>query len=412
MGRIGISPSGELAMARSADAKVDWNGATENRQREVRTREGRGEVLATIGETRLSIYNTFAVCEFEMGLRVADGRRFGDLVAAARPGAMLAQRDGAVCVRTRDGAIWITRARLPRSFKRCAVDVLSQAGVDFTRVPQFALPLDAPRLTTFQEIRVEVADEIGWLYFNMSNGAMSVDRLQRLTRAFGLLGSRKPKVVVLMNDQGNHWSNGLDLNAIHAAQDPEGETLRNLRAINDLVRAIRSSTCRTVAAVNGDAGAGGVFLAMGCDQVFARSTVVLNPHYMKMGLTGSEFHTLTLPDRVGQRDAKKLLEECKPLGAERARQIGLVDDFRTEARRVDLEPRPGMSFQDEIRTFAAHARQHDARNGFLHEKQQRVASPQFAEAMDACEERELARMKECVYGNRYGYREKRAAFVR
>jgi putative two-component system hydrogenase maturation factor HypX/HoxX len=399
-------------MPRNTDARIDWNDATENIQRELRTREGRCEVLATIGEARCSIYNTFAVCKFEMGLRVADGRTFAALVAAARPGAIVAQRDGAACVRTRDGAIWITCARLPRSFKRCAVDALSQACVDLTGVPQFALPLDAPRLDTFQEIRVEVADEIGWLYFNMSNGAMGVDRLRRLIRAFGVLESRKPKVIVLMNDQGKHWSNGLDLNAIHAAQDPEGATLKNLRAINDLVRAIRSSTRRTVAAVNGDAGAGGVFLALGCDQVFARGTVVLNPHYMKMGLTGSEFHTLTLPDRVGQRDAKKLLEECKPLGAERARQIGLVDDFRVEAPRVDLEPRPGMSFQDEIRTFAACAREHDARNGSLHEKQQRVASPQFAEAMNACEERELARMKKCVYGNRYGYREKRAAFVR
>ena len=56
----------------------------------------------------------------------------------------------------------------------------------------------------------------------------------------------------------------------------------------------------TVAALQGNAGAGGVFLALAADRVWARDGVVLNPHYKGMGnLYGSEYWTYLLPRRVG-----------------------------------------------------------------------------------------------------------------
>ena len=54
-----------------------------------------------------------------------------------------------------------------------------------------------------------------------------------------------------------------------------------------------------VAALQGNAGAGGVILALAADQVWARPGVVLNPHYQGMsGLYGSEYWTYLLPKRV------------------------------------------------------------------------------------------------------------------
>lgn len=54
-----------------------------------------------------------------------------------------------------------------------------------------------------------------------------------------------------------------------------------------------------VAAVAGNAGAGGVMLALGADRVLLRDGVMLNPHYRTMGLYGSEYWTYVLPRRVG-----------------------------------------------------------------------------------------------------------------
>ena len=55
----------------------------------------------------------------------------------------------------------------------------------------------------------------------------------------------------------------------------------------------------------GNAGAGGCFLALAADQVWAHGGVVLNPHYKNMGnLYGSEYWTYLLPRRVGEAGAR------------------------------------------------------------------------------------------------------------
>ncbi len=82
----------------------------------------------------------------------------------------------------------------------------------------------------------------------------------------------------------------------------------------------------TVASLHRNAGAGGVFLATACDFVVGSGDVVLNPHYKTLGLSGSEYHTFTLPKRVGEDMANKLLNECLPLSVKKAKEIGLVDE--------------------------------------------------------------------------------------
>ena len=46
-----------------------------------------------------------------------------------------------------------------------------------------------------------------------------------------------------------------------------------------------------------------------------------------MGLYGSEYWTYTLPRRVGDLQALALTEECKPVSANQAARIGLVDQL-------------------------------------------------------------------------------------
>lgn len=67
-------------------------------------------------------------------------------------------------------------------------------------------------------------------------------------------------------------------------------------------------------------------LALGADVVFARQGVVLNPHYKSMGgLYGSEYWTYCLPKRIGHKKALELTEQCLPISANVALQIGLID---------------------------------------------------------------------------------------
>ena len=106
-----------------------------------------------------------------------------------------------------------------------------------------------------------------------------------------------------------------------------------------------------VAALEGNAGAGGVPLALAADLVWTRPGVVLNPHYQGMGgLYGSEYWTYLLPRRVGARLAAALTEDLLPVAPPEARAMGLIDaafgatpaDFlrRVEAQAHDLASGP------------------------------------------------------------------------
>jgi putative two-component system hydrogenase maturation factor HypX/HoxX len=112
------------------------------------------------------------------------------------------------------------------------------------------------------------------------------------------------------------WSNGIHLNVIEAAQDRAEESWRNINAIDDLVYAIlTTNTHLVIAAMQGNAAAGGVMLALVADKVYARKGVVLNPHYKRMGY-GSEYWTYSLPKRVGQKKAIELTNICMYLHAD------------------------------------------------------------------------------------------------
>jgi len=85
------------------------------------------------------------------------------------------------------------------------------------------------------------------------------------------------------------WSNGIHLNLIESAENPADESWHNINAMNDLIYTILTTDSHLViAGLQGNAAAGGVMLALAADKVYARRWIVLNPHYKRMGLYGSE----------------------------------------------------------------------------------------------------------------------------
>ena len=245
------------------------------------------------------------------------------------PGAILAQRDGAICRATADGAVWIPQLRPrpapggPKTFKLPAALVLRGSLAGVPRVPA---PLVAPPgRRTYQQIRYRESGGVGYLEFCFPGGAMSTGQCRRLLAAYRH-AQRRPVKVIVLGGPRDFFGNGIDLNMIEAAADPAEESWRNINAIDDLVEAILTSTGQlTVAALAGNAAAGGLMLALAADHVWCRGGAVLNPHYRLMGLHGSEYWTYTLPRRVGARQAARLTEGCLPVSSASALHSGLVD---------------------------------------------------------------------------------------
>jgi putative two-component system hydrogenase maturation factor HypX/HoxX len=167
---------------------------------------------------------------------------------------------------------------------------------------------------TWQDIAYEESAGVGFLHFEFYNGAMSTVQCVRLRAALAWAKQRPVKVMVLLGG-ADFWSNGIHLNVIEAASlddgSPADESWNNINAMNDLaLELIETGDRITVAALGGNAGAGGCFLARAADRVWVRDGVMLNPHYKNMGnLYGSEYWTYLLPRRVGAQAARDIMKQ-------------------------------------------------------------------------------------------------------
>ena len=328
-----------------------------------------------------------------------------------RPGELLAIRAGAVCRATRDGAVWIPELRPrrnsgdPAPFRRPAASVLAAfSGPDTLGLPEAAVPLELPpHRRTWTDIRYRQHGDTGFLTFSFPGGAMSTDQCRRLLAAYRYALDRPTSVLVLGSDR-DFFSNGIHLNVIEAAADPAMESWTNLNAMDDLVEAVLRTTDRlVVAAVPGNAAAGGAMLALAADEVWCRTGAVLNPHYRRMGLYGSEFWTYTLPRRAGARTARRLTEDALPISAAWARRTGLVDrlvptgpgEFAAEVERLAADLAAAPRLRQRIAAKAA-ARDADER-----------VRPLADHRRD-----ELARMHAIFFDPQAPYHALRSAFVR
>ena len=345
------------------------------------------------------------------------------------PGKVLARRDGAICIGTVDGAIWISHLkakdraeaqemiRLPQAGIGCEfsdAEPFPAAGIKLPAaqvlgsllrgVPEAPLPIDAPAdHRTFREIVYSEEDEVGYLSFDFYNGAMSTSQCYRLRDAFLHARSRPTRVIALLGGP-DFWSNGIHLNEIEASAHPAAESWRNINAIDDLIFEILNTTSHLViAGLRGNAGAGGPMLALAADHVYARSGVVLNPHYRSMGdLYGSEYWTYTLPRRVGQRRALELTLSCKPIGTRAAREMGFLDD----AFGADLE-----AFEAELRERARRLARDPEFRLMLRKKHERRLDDEYAKPLASYRAEELKQMRVNFFGPRPAYHKARRCFV-
>jgi len=335
--------------------------------------------------------------------RLFDGHREQRL--AGRSGSLIARRHGAICRATRDGAVWIGQLQPVEdgrcSFKRPAAVALGQLAQDLPLCEDdsAALGNDAG----LSEIRYEERDRIGYLHFDFYNGAMSTAQCERLRAAYARARRRPTRIIVLMGG-GDFWSNGMHLHCIEAAASAADASWENINAIDDLAQDILcTDTHLTIAALQGNAAAGGVFLALAADLVLAHSGVVLNPHYRNMGnLYGSEYWTYLLPSRIGAERAQALMAGRLPIGAAEAQSLGLVD----------AHAGPDMAaFRALVESRAATLAAEESFARELAEKRARRARDEYVHPLSDYRSAELERMRLNFYGFDPSYHVARYRFV-
>ncbi|MEU9143849.1 hydrogenase maturation protein [Streptomyces sp. NPDC048349] len=324
-----------------------------------------------------------------------------------RPGELLATRAGAICRATADGAVWIPELRARRTPGGPAAPKLPATVALADRLPtlrEHPAPLHTDaRRRTWSDIGYREEGQTGFLSFTFPGGAMSTAHCRRLLNAYRIACARPTGVLVLGGGR-DFFSNGIHLGVIEAAADPAEESWANINAMDDLVEAVLTTTDRlVVAALGGNAAAGGAMLALAADEVWCRSGVVLNPHYRLMGLHGSEYWTYTLPRRVGTGVAERLTTEALPLSAEAAHRLGLAD------RTVACTP---QTFAGETARLATRLAALPSTASRIAAKKARRDRDEAQQPLAAYREAELVLMRQTFFDPDAPYHALRRAFVR
>jgi len=197
-------------------------------------------------------------------------------------------------------------------------------------------------------IRIEVDGAIGTITIDRPErfNSLDVETARDLRRA-GLQLARDAAIraVILRGVEGVFCS-GADLKYIRAGGDdadlnyltpptadrrPSTTTYGSvfkqiLEYIHSTISEIRRAPKPFIAAVDGIAAAGGFGLAMSCDLVIASERATFEWAYPKTGLTGAESSTFMLPRLIGLRRAFELLFLNPRLSADRAKEIGLINE--------------------------------------------------------------------------------------
>ena len=361
---------------------IDWqHDDSDTVLRKIRSADGFPGVRSELAGRELWLYDTHP----------ADGLR-------GSAGQLIAHNGDAVCVATRDSAVWIGHLKDKHGehpFKLPAAQVLADEVA--------ALPvIEGDEAGALDIIRFEQHDGIGYLYFDFYNGAMSTRQCRQLIEALRQAKQQPLRLLVLMGGD-DYWSNGMHLNQIEAADSAADESWANINAIDDLALEIIDSPEQIVLSMlRGNAGAGGVYLARAADQLWATKGVILNPHYKDMGnLYGSEYWTYQLPRFVAAADVERIIHSRLPMGTDEARRLGLVDKI------IDS---PREQLDDAIHRQAQSLLGQDL-DQLLADKRRRRIADETSRPLADYRKQELERMRRNFYGFDPSYHVARYNFV-
>ena len=219
-------------------------------------------------------------------------------------------------------------------------------------------------------VRYEVVDSVAWVmmnrpqYHNAQNGHMTYLLDDAFKRA---VADDEVKVIVL-GGEGKHFSAGHDIGTpgrdVHLSQErvtmwydhankEGGEFLyvREAEAYLGMCRRWREIPKPTIAAVQGACIAGGLMLAWVCDLIVATDDAYFSDPVVRMGIPGVEY--FAHPYELNPRIAKEFLFTGNKMGAERAYQMGMVnqissrdtlrDDVTELAKKIAAMPRLGLA---------------------------------------------------------------------
>jgi enoyl-CoA hydratase len=190
-----------------------------------------------------------------------------------------------------------------------------------------------------------------WLDRPEARNAMGQDLWRDLPRAMAAVGADTTVRAVVVAAKGPHFSVGLDLKAMgsmltdggHASDGASSAASMAARArgartevlrLQGAITAVARCPKPVVAAVHGYCIGGGVDLIAACDIRLASADAVFSVREAKMAIVADLGSLQRLPAIIGPGHLAELAYTGKDISAERAKEIGLLNDLAADAEGV------------------------------------------------------------------------------
>src|SRR5436305_6450668 len=172
-------------------------------------------------------------------------------------------------------------------------------------------------------IETRIADHVCTILLNRpeKRNALTGEMIDAFHAAVRDAAGRRDVRVVVVAAAGQTFCAGLDLREL-AAQREAGKV--ETHTLEEALEALERCPQPTIAAVQGDAVAGGCELALHCDLRVAADTARFAMLHARIGIAVPVALTWKLVDTIGPAATKEMLFTGEPVGAEAALALGLV----------------------------------------------------------------------------------------
>ncbi|WP_373420467.1 enoyl-CoA hydratase-related protein [Halobacillus sp. Marseille-P3879] len=181
-------------------------------------------------------------------------------------------------------------------------------------------------------VELEVIEShIGWLTINRSDAANSLSHnvLNQLAQRLDEIDESNIRVLVITGSGSKAFCAGADLKERSGMTDEE--VVRTVKKIGDTISKIEQLSIPTIAMINGAAYGGGLELALACDIRTMSKDAKCGLTETSLAIIPGAGGTQRLPRLIGPGKAKEMIFTAKPVTAQEAFAIHLVESiFTTE----------------------------------------------------------------------------------
>lgn len=190
---------------------------------------------------------------------------------------------------------------------------------------------------TYKNLIIDVEDKIAVITINRpkSLNALNKETIEELGKALGELEQNKDVRVLILTGAGEKaFVAGADIKEFADFGVEQGESLAR-KGHETLFNKAEKLSKPVIAAVNGYALGGGLELAMACHFRIASDNAKLGLPEVTLGLIPGYGGTQRLPKLIGKGRAMQAIMSAEMFSAERAEQIGLVNEVVSQEALLD-----------------------------------------------------------------------------